>query len=82
MNINESIERRLDDHMTQDDRNFDRLIAVLEKFSLIDVHINEVDARLTKTETHLEWLMKAFWAVVIPLAAGLVAAVLALILKR
>lgn len=77
----ENLEKRLEDHMNQDDRNFDRLTAVLEKFGTIETRVDAIDGRLAKAETNLEWLMKAFWAVVVPLAGGLVVAVLALILR-
>lgn len=78
----ENFEKRLEDHMDHDNRNFDRLTAVLEKFSLIEERVDSIDRRLAKSETNLEWLMKAFWTVVIPLATGLVTAVLYLILHK
>lgn len=80
--MNENLEKRLQDHMDNDNRNFDRLTAVLEKFGSIEVRVDKIDNELATAKTNLEWLMKAFWAVVIPLAGGLVLAILALILKK
>ena len=80
--MSESLEKRLEDHMNNDDRNFDRLTTVLEKFGLIEVRVDSMDSRLAHAETNLEWLMKAYWAVVIPLSGAIVLAVLALIFQR
>jgi len=75
------IEAHLQEHTFQENRNFDRLTVILEKFSLIETRINSIDGRLAKAETNLEWIMKAFWAAVVPLAGGLVATVLTIINK-
>lgn len=80
--MNGNLEKRLQDHMENDNRNFDRLTAVLEKFGSIEVRVDKIDNELATAKTNLEWLMKAFWVVVIPLAGGLVASVLALIFRR
>ena len=80
--MNENLEKRLEDHMVQDNRNFDRLTTVLETFSKIEVRVDGIDARLARTETNTEWLMKAYWAIVVPLAGALVTSIITLIFLR
>lgn len=67
--------KQVRDYGDQNDKDFDHLTLILSKFGSIEERIDSINSRLAKTETNLEWLMKAFWAVVVPLTAGLVATI-------
>lgn len=79
--MTEGLEKRLEDHMDSDNRNFERLTAVLEKFVAIEARLVAVETTIAELKTDIGWIKKAFWILMTPLASGLVLAVLAIILK-